>query len=119
MEQTITEILNSISDSRTAIILATGFIIADCLSGLIKAFKLKNYTSEINRDGIAKKMTWFLMILLGYFIEYFVGTNAVVLLVCVSCCITEFMSIIENARDLGIEFKLTSVLQDKGSDENE
>lgn len=119
MEEIIKEILVTVSDSKTAIILSTGFIVADCLSGLIKAFKLKQYTSEINRDGIAKKMTWFLMILLGYFIEYFVGTNAVVLLVCVSCCMTEFMSIIENARDLGIEFKLTSVLQDKGSDENE
>jgi len=113
MEEIIREIIVTVSDSKTAIILATGFIVADCLSGLIKAFKLKQYTSEINRDGIAKKMTWFLMILLGYFIEYFVGTNAVVLLVCVSCCMTEFMSIIENARDLGIEFKLTEFLKDK------
>lgn len=113
MEEIIKEILVTVSDSKIAIILATGFIVADCLSGLIKAFKLKQYTSEINRDGIAKKMTWFLMILLGYFIEYFVGTNAVVLLVCVSCCMTEFMSIIENARDLGIEFKLAEFLKDK------
>lgn len=113
MEEIIREILVTVSDSKTAIILTTGFIVADCLSGLIKAFKLKQYTSEINRDGIAKKMTWFLMILLGYFIEYFVGTNAIVLLVSVTCCITEFMSIIENARDLGIEFKLTEFLSEK------
>lgn len=113
MEEIVKEILVTVSDSKTAIILATGFIVADCLSGLIKAFKLKEYTSEINRDGIAKKMTWFLMILLGYFIEWYIGTNAVVLLVCVTCCITEFMSIIENARDLGIEFKLTEFLKDK------
>lgn len=113
MEQTITEILMAITDSKTAIILASGFIIADCLSGLIKAFRLKQYTSEINREGISKKMTWFLMILLGYFIEYFTHTNAVVLLVAISCCLTEFMSIIENARDLGIEFKITEFLKDK------
>ena len=113
MEQIIREVLVTVSDSKTGIILATGFIVADCLSGLIKAFRLKQYTSEINRDGIAKKMTWFLMILLGYFIEWCIGTNAVVLLVCVTCCITEFMSIIENARDLGIEFKLTEFLKDK------
>ena len=113
MEEMIREILVTVSDSKTAIILATGFIVADCLSGLIKAFRLKQYTSEINRDGIAKKMTWFLMILLGYFIEWCNGTNAVVLLVSVTCCITEFMSIIENARDLGIEFKMTEFLKDK------
>lgn len=113
MEEIMREILVTVSDSKTAIILATGFITADCLSGLIKAFKLKVYTSEINRDGIAKKMTWLLMILLGYFIEYCIGTNAIALLVCVTCCITEFMSIIENARDLGIEFKLTEFLSEK------
>ena len=119
MEQMISEIIETIVDTKTLVILSTGFIVADIITGYIKAFKNKNYNSSVNRDGLAKKMMWYMMIILGCFIEWVAHTNSISILVCATCCITEFMSIIENARDVGIEFKLTQYLEDKDSDTNE
>lgn len=117
MEEMIKDILMNVIETKTLVILATCFIVADILSGYIKAFKNKNYNSSINRDGIAKKMMWYLMMILGCIIEFIAHTNAISILVCITCCVTEFMSVIENAHDVGIDFKLTEFLQSGDKDE--
>lgn len=114
MEEVITNIISVINDSKTAFIICSVMIVADTVSGYIKAFKTKTYNSTINRDGIAKKMGWFLMLFLGIAVEYIAHTNVLILIVAFNCCITEFMSIIENLYDLGIEFKITDYLKVKG-----
>lgn len=113
MESMISEVIKTISDTKTLVILATIFIIADIISGYIKAFKLKTYNSSINRDGIAKKMMWYLMMIVGVAIEFISKTNAISIMVCATCCITEFMSIIENAQECDIELPLSKYLGDK------
>ena len=115
MEEMLKEIIATIVDTKTLVILSTGFIVADIITGYIKAFKNKNYNSSVNRDGLARKMMWYMMIILGCFIEWIAHTNTISILVCTTCCITEFMSVIENARDVGIEFKITKYLADKES----
>ena len=118
MEEMLKEIIVTIVDTKTLVILSTGFIVGDIITGYIKAFKNKKYNSSVNRDGLARKMMWYMMIILGCFIEWIAHTNAISILVCTTCCITEFMSVIENARDVGIEFKITQYLADKESDDD-
>lgn len=113
MEEIINEIVSSLTTTTSQAMLCTVMIVADTLSGYIKCFKLKNYNSSINRDGLARKMMWYLMLIVGIAIEYIAYTNVLTVIVTGSCCVSEFMSIIENARDIGIEFKLTEYLKDK------
>lgn len=116
MEEVIRELIKLLVNTKTIFIVSTVMIIADILSGYIKAFKNKKYNSSINRDGLAKKMMWFLMLLLGVVIDFVVHFNGITLIVGVSCVFCEFMSIVENAKEVGIEFKLTDYV---GSEDNE
>lgn len=116
IEETVKELITLLIDTKSIFIISTVMIIADILSGYIKAFKNKNYNSSINRDGLARKMMWFLMLLLGVVINFVVHFNAITIIVGASCVFCEFMSIIENAKDVGIEFSLTKFV---GSDEDE
>lgn len=111
MDEVITTIINAIVNTKTAFLLSTLMIVADIISGYIKAFKNHTYSSSVNRDGLARKMMWFMMLCLGVGIEFIIHTNILTVVVAVSCVITEFMSIIENCRDIGIEFKITKYLE--------
>lgn len=115
MEQIILEMIKMLLDTKSIFIVSTIMIVADILSGYIKAFKTKSYNSSINRDGLAKKMMWFLMLILGVAINYVINFNAITLIIGASCVFCEFMSIIENAQEIGIEFKIMDYL---GSDKN-
>ena len=112
MEQII-DALQTITEIKTLFIIATVVIALDTISGLIKAFYTKKYNSSINRKGIASKLTWFLLIALGSAIQLLLGTPVLNMLIIVNCVLSEIMSIFENARDCGIELKITEFLQKK------
>lgn len=113
MEVIIKEIFSTVSDTKTVIIICTVAILFDMLTGLIKAFKTKKYNSSINRNGIASKMTWFVMIGLGAIVAWVCHTNLLLWLIGFSCVFSEFMSMIENARDCGVELKINEFLEDR------
>lgn len=110
MEEIIQTIIESVINTKTAFMLSTIFIIFDVISGYIKAFKNKNYNSSINREGLAKKMTWFMMLVMGVIVEFIIHTNILVIFIASCCITTEFMSIIENCYDMGVSFKITNYL---------
>lgn len=51
-------------------LVACGFICIDMVTGLIKAFKEKAYTSSIMREGLFHKAGSLLVIAFGWFIDY-------------------------------------------------
>ena len=78
------------------------FIVLDMVTGLIKAFKEKNYTSSIMREGLFHKCGSVLCILFGVLVDYaqtFVDigvTVPVALAICVYIILMEIGSVIEN-----------------------
>ena len=110
MEDIINQVIALITNTKTAFLLCIIMILADLFSGYIKAFKTKTYNSSINRDGLAKKMTWFLMLMLGVAVQWVAHTDLLVIAITGTCIITEFMSIIENCHEIGIDFNISKVL---------
>ena len=110
MEDILRIIIESVINTKTAFLLASLFIVFDVVSGFIKAFKNKNYNSSINREGIAKKMTWFMMLVMGIIVEFIIHTNILVIFIATCCITTEFMSIIENCYDMGVILKISKYL---------
>lgn len=78
------------------------FIILDMVTGLIKAFKEKNYTSSIMREGLFHKCGSVICIVFGALVDYAqlyldLGVNIpVAISICVYICLMEIGSIIEN-----------------------
>lgn len=110
MVDIINQVVTLITNTKTAFLLCIIMILADLFSGYIKAFKTKTYNSSINRDGLAKKMMWFLMLMLGVAVQLIANTNLLVIAITGTCIITEFMSIIENCHEIGIDFNISKVL---------
>lgn len=83
-------------------ILTGGFILMDLLTGLIKAFKEKNYNSSIMREGLFHKCGSILCIAFAFLVEYVqtyidLGFNVPVAVpICVYIITMEIGSIIEN-----------------------
>lgn len=83
--------------------LITGaFILLDFITGLIKAFKEKNYCSSIMREGLFHKTGSILVIVFGWLVDYaqtFIDlgvTIPVALSLCAYLILMEIGSIIEN-----------------------
>lgn len=83
-------------------VIAGVFILLDLLTGLIKAFKQKSYTSSVMREGLFHKAGSLLVIGFGYIVDYAqtiidlgikipVSTS-----ICVYIILMEIGSIIEN-----------------------
>lgn len=83
-------------------VLTGAFILLDLISGLIKAFKEKNYCSTVMRQGLYHKSGSLLCILFGVLVDYSqlyldLGVNIpVALSICAYICLMEIGSIIEN-----------------------
>lgn len=110
MENIILELFKSLVNTKTMIIICVLVISVDTLTGLIKAFYLKKYNSSINRKGIASKMMWFVLLALGVLIDMLVNFNGLLLLIVLSCVFSEIMSIFENAKECGLDFKMGKYL---------
>lgn len=83
--------------------LVTGaFILLDFITGLIKAFKEKNYCSSIMREGLFHKSGSVLVIVFGWLVDYaqaFIDlgvTIPVAFSMCAYVILMEIGSIIEN-----------------------
>lgn len=113
MEQIIIDALQTVTEIKTLFIIATVVIAVDTVSGLIKAFYTKQYNSTINRKGIAQKLMWYVLLTLGSAIQWLLGTRILNILIIVNCVLSEIMSVFENARDCGVELKITEFLGGK------
>lgn len=83
-------------------IIVAGFIVLDFVTGLIKAFKEKGFTSSIMREGLFHKCGSIVCVLFGAFVDY---TQTIVDLgitvpigsgICIYIILMECGSIIEN-----------------------
>ena len=78
------------------------FILLDLITGLIKAFKEKNYTSTIMREGLFHKAGSILVVCFGVLVDYAqtfldLGINVpIAASICVYIVLMEIGSIIEN-----------------------
>lgn len=78
------------------------FICLDMITGLIKAFKEKNYTSSIMREGLFHKSGSVLCVAFGVLVDYAqtfldLGVSIpIALSICAYICLMEIGSIIEN-----------------------
>ena len=83
-------------------IMTGAFILLDLITGLIKSFKEKNYTSTIMREGLYHKGGSILIVMFGWLVDYaqtFVDigiTIPVATSLCVYIILMEIGSIIEN-----------------------
>ena len=83
-------------------IVTGGFIVLDMVTGLVKAFKEKAYTSSVMREGLFHKGGSILMILFGALVDYaqtFVDLGVkipVTVCFCTYIILMECGSIIEN-----------------------
>lgn len=92
------------------------FIALDFLTGVLKSFKEKNYTSTVMREGLYHKVGSVLCVLLGYIVDYTQGyldigvTVPVATAICVYIVLMEIGSIIENISILNPEI-VPSIIQ--------
>lgn len=83
-------------------IITSAFIILDLITGIIKAFKEKNYTSSLMREGLYHKAGSILIIGFGALVDYaqtFIDigvTIPVTISICSYIILMEIGSIIEN-----------------------
>ena len=103
-----------------------GFILLDMVTGIIKAFKEKLYTSSVMREGLFHKCGSILTIVFGLLVDYAQGfidigvTIPVAVSICSYIILMECGSIIENVGKINPEIipekikPYFSKLSDKG-----
>ena len=83
-------------------IVTGGFILLDLITGIVKAFKEKSFTSSIMREGLFHKCGSIICIVFGALVDYAqcyidIGiTIPVATAICGYICLMEIGSIIEN-----------------------
>ena len=117
MEELLNTILIAITTPEIAIKLSIILVAFDILTGWLKAKKQNKVNSSISRDGFFKKIGWFIGLVLGLVLYYLINTNLLVLVVATTCITTEFISIIENLSDLGVNIKWKSLEKINNKDE--
>ncbi len=103
MEIFIEQITSSNIDVRNLFLICGIFIIMDVATGYLKAFKFKQTNSSISRDGYIKKGGWLISLILGFFVDVFIGTNIFLNTTAVVLIATEGISVYENLGELGID----------------
>lgn len=91
-------------DWNIALIVLVGFIALDYLVGVIKAFVLKQVSSEIGAKGIAKKGLIFVVLIASVFLDRLIneGTWIFRTMVCYFYIANEGISLLENCACLGL-----------------
>ena len=94
------------------------FMGIDFVTGIVTAAMGKSKHSESGRVGLAKKFCILLMVVVGVRIDILIGTNYIRDTVCISFCLNELLSIVENTTLMGIPYppvikKAIDVLQTK------
>lgn len=113
-------------------LIVAGFILMDMITGLIKAFKKKEYSSSIMREGLFHKAASIAIIAFGALVDYAqnfldLGVNIPLsIAICTYITLMEIGSIIENVCEINPEImpsKLQAYFQklsktDEGKDED-
>lgn len=78
--------------------------IIDVLMGLSKGFYFKELSSRIMRQGISRKGTHWLIVVVAHMVDLilFEGTNSIMLIVLIAYIANEGLSIIENAAEMDV-----------------
>ena len=109
----------------SALVTLVVFMSIDFVTGIVTAAMGKSKHSEsgtLNSTagwvGLAKKFCILLMVVVGVRIDILIGTNYIRDAVCISFCLNELLSIVENTSLMGIPFppvfkKAIDVLQTK------
>ena len=90
-------------------IITSAFILLDLITGLVKAFKEKKYTSTCMREGLYHKAGSVLIILFGVLVDYAQGyldlgvSIPVAVSICAYIVLMEIGSIIENLATINPE----------------
>lgn len=104
--------------------LTGGFVLLDFITGIIKAFKNKEYTSSLMREGLYHKCGSVLTVIFGILVDYAqmyvdLGVNIPMAnAICGYIILMEIGSIIENVCQINPEFlpdKLKSYFKKLGS----
>lgn len=76
----------------------------DVFSGLIKAFVLKQASSKIGSEGLAKKASIIIILILSILCDYLLGFEVSVfrLLTCLYYIANEGLSVLENLAQIGV-----------------
>lgn len=83
-------------------IIVSAFILLDLITGTVKAFKEKNFTSTVMREGLFHKAGSLMVIAFGALVDYAQGyldlgvSIPVASSLCIYVCLMEIGSIIEN-----------------------
>lgn len=94
--------ITNIQEARVLFVLCAIFIFADVLTGYLKAFKFKRVNSSISRDGYVKKVGWIIALLLGWSVDFFVGSKMFLIGSAMVCIATEAISVYENLGEIGV-----------------
>lgn len=113
-------------------LVTAGFILLDMITGVIKAFKERAFTSSIMREGLFHKCGSVLLVVFGFLVDYaqtFIDlgvTIPIALTVCSYIIIMEIGSIIENVGKINPEIVpdkikpfFTKLNDDKGNENND
>ena len=122
MESEIINALSSINNPRTLFILCSVMIFFDVITGYLKAFKNRKVNSSISRDGYIKKIGWFISLILGVVVDYFMHTKILLIGTASVCFATEFISVYENLSDIGVKLpfaKYFEKVKDNHLDQND
>ena len=84
-------------------ILVTMHII-DVIMGLSKGFYFNELSSRVMRQGISKKGTQWLIVVVAHMVDLilFEGTNSIMPIVLIAYIANEGLSIVENAAEMGV-----------------
>lgn len=107
----VKEILKLLSDPYDIFIVSIVLLVSDTITGLIKAFYNHCYSSSTNRKGLLTKVSWLILLGIGLFMSYYLKTDMIMMFLGYSCIFAEFMSILENVGQCGIELNITKYFE--------
>lgn len=110
MEEFVKLIL-AINKPKTLFILCGVFIFTDVITGYLKAFKTRKVNSSISRDGYLKKVSWLIALILGFVVDYLIGSQLFLVGSAVVCMGTEGISVYENLGELGVKLPFTKYFE--------
>ena len=87
------------------------FNLADIITGYIQAIINKNVDSTVMRVGLLHKMLLIIIMLLAFVMQFAFALKAISITVCLYICLMETVSILENLKRAGIDFKISDFLK--------
>ena len=88
--------------ARPSIPLLMGLMTADTTLGLMRAWQDGKLSSDVSGRGMRRKVTMLIMVLVARGFEWYLGGGDYSAFVAYAFCLTEFLSIIENAGLMGV-----------------